>query len=414
MFKNIRIHNLILSAVLCSTILSTTAFAKIITHCSSEGTDGAVAGSSNLNTPYPIASVSKVFTSLWALEKYSADYRFKTQVYLTDLNNGLYDVHLRGSVFPYFDRTMFYYLITELNKRGVKKINNLTYDENFEYGSIIRTNQDLAHSNGEQSETEIMRELRNDVKNLKANYKSFYQRTKSLTKVVLPSSVELSVKDIHAMSMKSFDRDQVTSSFMLQSVELHRILKEMNRNSNNFAADKLYERLSRIQNFKDYLTKSLNVDEKEFNFVNGSGYPEIIQGKKIYNSATCDTVLKVNKKLFQIAAAQNLGLRYILPVAGMDADADGDSTVTNIYSSNLTEGSLVAKTGTISQSVSLAGAVLTQDDLVYFHISASTGDYAQIKNFVHSLIKNNGGKSTIDNYKPQPFLPFDENSISEK
>ena len=216
------------------------------------------------------------------------------------------------------------------------------------------------------------------------------------------------------MSMKSFDRHQVTSSFILKSVELHRILKEMNRNSNNFAADKLFERLSRIQTFKDYLTKSLNIDEKEFNFVNGSGYPEVIQGKKIYNSATCDTVLKVDKKLYQIAAAQNFGLRYILPVAGLDADADGDSTVTNIYSSNLTEGSLVAKTGTISQSVSLAGAVLTNDDLVYFHITATSGDYAQIKNFIHSLIKNNGGKSTVDNYKPQPFLPFDENSISEK
>jgi D-alanyl-D-alanine carboxypeptidase len=216
------------------------------------------------------------------------------------------------------------------------------------------------------------------------------------------------------MSMKSFDRDQVTSSFMLHSVELHRILKEMNRNSNNFAADKLFERLSRIQKISDYLTQTLHIDEKEFNFVNGSGYPEIIQGTKVYNSATCNTVLKVNKRLYQVAAEQNLGLRYILPVAGLDADADGDSTVTNIYSSNLTTGSLVAKTGTISQSVSLAGAVLTQDNLVYFHITASSGDYLNIKNFIHSLIKNNGGKSMIDNYKPQPFLPFDENSISEK
>jgi len=395
MFNKNNLFNLILISVLLSTTLSSTSFAKIITHCSSEGTDGTISGSSNLNTSYPIASVSKVFTSLWALEKYGATYRFKTQVYLTDLNHGLYDVHLRGSVFPYFDRTMFYYLISELN-------------------SIIRTNQDLAHSHGEQTETEIMRELRNDVTNLKSNYKSFYQRTKSLTNVTLPSSVELTVKDIHATSMKSFDRDQVTSSFMLHSVELHRILKEMNRNSNNFAADKLFERLSRIQKLSDYLTQTLQVDEKEFNFVNGSGYPEIIQGKKVYNSATCHTVLKVNKRLYQVAAEQNFGLRYILPVAGLDADADGDSTVTNIYSSNLTEKSLVAKTGTISQSVSLAGAVLTQDNLVYFHITASSGDYLNIKNFIHSLIKNNGGKSMIDNYKPQPFLPFDENSISEK
>ena len=162
-----------------------------------------------------------------------------------------------------------------------------------------------------------------------------------------------------------------------------------------------------------FLSKSINADKNEFNFVNGSGYPEEINGQKIYNSATCYTVINVNKKLYEVAAAQNLGLRYILPVAGLDSHADGDSTVTHIYSNNLTSGSLVAKTGTISNSVSLAGAVLTQDELVYFHISTTTGDYLQIKNYINSLIKKNGGKEKIDNYRPQAYLPFDENSITE-
>ena len=183
---------LILTLV-ASTILTSNAMAKIITQCSSVGTNGSILGSSNLNTKYPIASVSKVFTSLWALVKVGGTYRYPTQVYITKLNNGSHDVHLRGSVFPYFDRTMFYFLIGELNKRGITKIQNLTYDENFEYGSVIRNNKDLAHKNGSQSETEIMRELRSDVTNLKVNYTKFLKTIQPLIKIALPTSVALSL-----------------------------------------------------------------------------------------------------------------------------------------------------------------------------------------------------------------------------
>ena len=407
-----KIQKLILIFSAC-TILSTISFAKLITQCSSEGSDGNITGSSNMHARYPIASVSKVFTSLWALEKLGATYRFPTQVYLTKLNTGNYDVHLRGSVFPYFDRTMFYFLITELNKRGVTKIDNLSYDENFEYGTVIRNNRDLAHKNGTQSETEIMQQLRSDVTKLSVNYKRFFKDTQNLIKLKLPSSAQLHVKDIHATSMQNFDKDTATSSFMLKSSELHRTLKEMNRNSNNFAADKIFERLSRVQNFSDFMLNSVGAAANEFNFVNGSGYPEMVDGTKTYNSATCNTVINVNKKLFKVSAAQNFGLRYILPVAGMDSTVDNDSSLTKLYSNSLTTGSLVAKTGTIDPSVSLAGAVLTQDDLVYFHISATTNDYAQIKNFVSTLIKNNGGKEKIDNYSQQAYLPFDEKSIAD-
>ena len=403
----------IIFTLLASTIFTTTSFAKMITSCSAEGTGGNVTGMGNLHSQFPIASVSKTFTSLWALDKLTATYRYPTQVYLTKLNAGNYDVHLRGSVCPYFDRSMFYFLIGELNKRGITKINNLSYDENFEYASIVRDNKDLAHKNGTQSETEIMQQLRYDVKNLKINYRTFLNQAQKSLKTKLPAAVNLTVTDIHATSMQNFDKDKATSSFMLRSSELHRVLKEMNRNSNNFASDKIFERLSRTQKFSDYLTTAIGVDANEFNFVNGSGYPVMVDGIKTYNSATCNTVISVNKKLFTVAASQNFGIRHILPIAGMDADADSDSTVTKLYSSNLTTGSLLAKTGTITGSVSLAGAVLTKDDLVYFHTSATTNDYLEIKKFINSLIQKNGGKSTVDNYQPQAFLPFDEKSISE-
>jgi len=400
-----------------SLFLAVNSWAALITQCSSQGTNGAIHGSNNIHSKYPIASVSKIFTSLWAIEKWGATYRYPTQIYLTKLtgpaNEDHYDVHLRGSVFPYFDRTMFYFLISELNKRGVTVIENLTYDENFEYASIVRDNKSLAHQNENQSETEIANELNLDIKNLDSLYKLFRSSVRDSVKLKLPDTVHLAVNTIQPLSMKVFDKDKTTSSFILQSSELHRILKEMNRNSNNFAANKIFERLSRTESFSDYLSKSIGADANEFHFVNGSGYPEVQNDVKIYNSATCITVINVTKKLFKVAAAQKFGLRYFLPIAGLDSEADSDSTVTNLYLNEMTLGSLVAKTGTISNSISLAGAVLTQDDLVYFHISATSADRLQIKKFIESLIVKNGGKETIDNYMPVAFLPFDEKSILE-
>lgn len=392
-------------------LFSFMANSKIITQCTSQGTDGNTTGTTNIHETFTIASVSKVFTSLWAAESLGLRYRYPTQVYITPVDDGTFDIHLRGSVFPYFDRTLFYYLIIELNKKGITNIRNLTYDENFEYASIIRTNSDLAHSDGDQSETEIMKELRNDITNLQTNYKNFYKRYSGLQKIQIPKTVQLKIKDIHAKSMKAFLPKEAQSSFIIRSSELHRILKEMNRNSHNFAADKIFERLSRTQSFNQFLTKSIQVDEKEFHFVNGSGYPKIIDGKKVYNSATCDVVIKMMKKLFKVSVQQGLGLRYILPIAGLDTEADGESTVTQMYLTPLTNGSLLAKTGTVDGSVSLAGAILTQDDLIYFHISTTNGDSSGIKSFISQTIEKHGGKQTVNDYSPRPFLPFDEQSI---
>ncbi len=396
-------------------VLATTAAqARLITNCSAEGANGDLKGSSNMHASMPIASVSKVFTSLWAAERLGLNYRFPTQVYLTKLSDGTHNVHLRGSAFPYFDRVMFYFLIGELNKRGVKAINELTYDENFEYASVVRTKADLVHQNGEQSETEIMRELRADITGLKTRYSQYVSRTQSLVpEMKLPKSVSLTVKNIAAQSMKVFNAAKADSSFILRSSELHRTLKELNRNSHNFAADKVFERLARTEKFDSYMTKMVGAADKEFDFYNGSGYPEIVDGRKVYNSASCRTVVEVMKRLTKVATDQGKGLRYILPVAGSDASADGNSTVTNIYLTNNTDDSLLAKTGTISQSVSLAGAALTQDGVVYFHATSSTKDYTSIRNFLSSIIKTNGGKDPLDNYKARAFVPFDENSIQD-
>ncbi len=387
-------------------------------YCALNNTTGEISGK-NIDTKYNLASVSKVFTTYWAAKTKGLDYRYPTQIYLTDLGQDLYDVHLRGSVYPYFDRSMLYFLISELNKRGVKKINNLTYDENFEYATAVRTNKDLAHSNGSQTETEIMRALRHDVTSLPKGYKIFAGKAKSVVDVNLVSSAQLKVKEIHAQSMQVFNQATTTSNFTLYSSPMHRILKEMNRNSHNFAADKIYEVLSRTGTFKDFMTKNLKISENEFSFYNGSGYPEMIAGQKAYNKSTCRVVATMTQDLYKVSAAQGYGLRYVLPVAGRDADLDGDSTVSNLYSNQMTNGSLVGKTGTIDNTIALGGAMLTSEGLIFFHMGVKNNNsyndrqnsYGVIRSFLTTTIKQHGGKDTINDYQPTPFVPFDEQSV---
>ena len=398
--------------------------ASIGNSCTLNNESGIITGK-NIDTPYTLASVSKVFTTYWATKVRGLDYRYPTQIYITDLGNEIYDVHLRGSVYPYFDKSMFYFLISELNKRGVKKINNLTYDENFEYASVIRTNDELRERYNDQSESEIMRALRTDVKNLPRHYGAFkVQAKKVLKNIELSQSAQLSVKDIHAQSMNIFNPSATTSNFILYSAPMHKILKEMNRNSHNFAANKIYEVLSRTGSFSDFMVKNLNVSTNDFSFYNGSGYPEMVSDHKAYNKATCRVVAKVTQDLFKATKEQSTaekvyGLRDVLAVAGRDAELDGDSTVSLAYSSATTNGSLVAKTGTVDNLIALGGAVLTNDALVFFHIGVNNNNSHQdkakskalIRKFLDTTIEQNGGKKQISDYTPTAFAPFDELSI---
>lgn len=406
--NTLAIKHLIISFIL---VASTVAKADLITSCMSEGLNGDIKGSSRMDESMPIASVSKIFTSLWAAERLKLDYRFPTQVYLTRFNNGSYNVHLRGSLFPYFDRTMLYFLIGELNKRGVKSINELTFDENFKFASLARTKGKLVHQDGQQTEADIIKELTADVANLDKQYSTYLTATQPLVNMQLPTTASLTLGNVATQSMHVFDSTKTTSSFMLRSSELYRTLKELNRNSHNFATDTIFDRLSRTEKFTDFMTSVVGVSANEFSFVNGSGYPKMFDTTKVYNSATCRTVITVVKRLTQVASQQQKDLQYLLPVAGADAAADGDSTVTTLYLNDMTKDSVLAKTGTITPSISLAGVALTKQGMVFFHTSSTNPDSDSIRKFIADLIQDHGGSQPLQNAATPAFVPFDENSV---
>lgn len=372
-------------------------------------------------TPFPIASVSKVITSYWAISQLGAQYRYPHQLYITALDKNIVDVHIAGSLYPYFDRTFFQYLIAQLNLLGIYQINTLTYDENFEYSSIVRTNSNLAHQNHDPDSTEIMRSLRSDLKQLNSGYSALKAKSKALDQTEWPTQLKMTIKDIHYISKSDFQPVASTQVLTLFSSPLYRLLKEMNRNSNNFAADKVFEKLSQTNSFETFIRQKFSYGHDDIDMRNGSGYPIMIDQEKFYNKASCEVVLKVLSSLTNLLKQQNLGLQDVLSVAGADSAADGASTVTTLYSSTTTDDSLLAKTGTVAQSVSLAGQILTAAGPIFFHTAYQVQDnpnsrriaYNGIKQWIENLIKKYG-KVKLDNYNPKGFLPFDKNSTPKK
>jgi serine-type D-Ala-D-Ala carboxypeptidase/endopeptidase (penicillin-binding protein 4) len=387
------------------------------TRCFKSESGGELVGD-NTTDLFTLASVTKVFTTHWALAQLGSNYRYKHQVYITPVAANIFDVHIEGSQFPYFDKTMFQFLVSELNRMNVKRIRFLTYDENFEYASVVRTNSNLAHQDNDQNSDEIMRELRRDTGAINASYSALKNKAQSISSVNMADSLQLSIDDIHLTLKSQFQKNESTIEVQLSSSPMHRILKEMNRNSHNFASDKIFNKLSEKENFSQFLSRQLNISPSEFIFYNGSGYPIEDQVPKLYNKASCETVVSMMFDLRKLLSQYQLQYQDILPMAGKDSSLDGDSTVTQLYGNATTNGALIAKTGTVADTIALAGLVMTTTGNYFFHISeyydgslrGKNQALAQIRLWIDSLYKLNGGPNNVINYSPIAFLPFDHES----
>ncbi len=398
--------------------LTSRAGVTLNSQCTKNSVGGLTEGL-NINTPYTIASVSKVFTTHWAINRLGPQYRFATKVHIASVGINIFDVHMQGSLFPYFDKDMYQFLVGELNKLGIKQIRNLTYDESFLYSTDVRYNALLAHGNDDQNIIQIMKDLRHDTLTLNSDLAALNAKALDVEKLKLPDSLNLSIRDIHFLSAIDFFPTSDTHSFSLKSSELFRNLKEMNRNSHNFAADKIYKKLSEKENYRDFIeTRLVNVRPDEINLYNGSGYPLVLNSNKVYNEASCAAVLEMMADLRILMLSAGLDFKDVLPVAGKDNSADGDSSVTKIYGSVQTSGVLIAKTGSVIDTIALAGLIMTENENTFFQTSfkvdANPEDrvmaYNNIKSWLANELIKDKKKSELDQYQPKIFLPFDGRS----
>ena len=387
------------------------------TECTMDASGNDIQGVNN-ESPYTIASVTKVFTSHWAVARLGANFRFQTLVHVTPVAAGFFDVHLQGGRYPYFDRNHFQFLVGELNRIGVKAVRYLTYDENFVYASDMRTNAMLAHSNQDITSADIMKDLRDDTGTINSDLTAFNAKVLALENMALPKTLTWSVRDIHPLLSSDFERARNTRSFSFKSVPLYRILKEMNRNSHNLVSEILFLDLSDSESYKEFVLSRTDIPANQITLLNGSGYPILSGSAKLYNRASCAAVLRVMSDLRNLLKNESLDFKDIVPVAGKDADGDGNSTVTQIYGDPKTNGTLLGKTGTVSNTIALGGMVSTDELETFFYTSYTVEPtfndrdavYKKIKEWIITWLIGERQKSDLDQYRPKAFLPFDINS----
>ncbi len=341
----------------------------------------------------PLASVSKVLTSHWALVERGPNYRFPTQIFLRPVMDGRWDIHLAGSRDPYFGKENLHYIISELNKMNITKIRNFTIDEKVKLywdvrrGFFTSTAQAL-NSPTWQTVLSILRQH--------SPFLSGYAASRAELKKVgveLVAKPTFTVEKISAMPSSQYNSlfrsdlmslaTGITRTFY--SAPLVELVKEMNRNSNNNAANQIFQSLGGPNAYRAFIQRRFGFGPMQIALVNGSGAPFVengettplfVNGQKLYNRATCSSVLSIMNHLYRVAKFYKFSFEDIFAVPG----ENNSNTLDGVYGTDALDGVLMAKTGTIDPTISLAGLASTKkgDVLFYYNMDINGNSAGQI------------------------------------
>lgn len=330
------------------------------------GANGQISGD-HIDQMFPIASLSKLMVSHWMIAEKGADYRFQTKIHLTSTDDGLYDLHLEGGMDPYFSNDRLQLLVSYLNSLNIKSLRNLTYDDYFFY---IHNLDYLASSDAKptkQWRTRTQKDLATTIANLNKNLGRTQDRAKRHDKINILSNLTMTIQNISYLSREQFKATSMTKTFKIKSAPVVELLYNMNKFSNNHAAEYIFYALGGTEKYPNFAQKSLGLTGQDLKLINGSGGPEIQKnGTSLYNGASCRAVLTTLNALHEELKKSKLHLWDILATAGVESDTTNPSSVTKNYDSSLTRGSLVAKTGTVNQAVNLAGLISTDKETFLF------------------------------------------------
>lgn len=290
------------------------------------------------NLPLRIASVSKVYTSYWALKKLGSNHRFKTSVYYDDG-----DLYIQGDDLL-FNREHLYKIIENLNKKGIKTLRNIYFSPEFFWASRNSLGDwGKIRKGGEHFLSRVRKifDLRNSqFRSYFQSYKRWGGPIQELSPVLFEN---IDYKDSHFL--------EGALLFSLESKPLVTYLKMMNTRSHNSLADLLFEGLGGMERFHDFIYGELNTDERSLFFVTGSGLDANTTVGRRDNYSTCELTLEMMRKL-----ESETGV-FLSEILAFSARQEGTLEGRFKGRKKLSQ-SVVAKTGTLGAMpvVSLAGS----------------------------------------------------------
>ena len=294
--------------------------AKTQSFCFDNGTE--IFGK-NIHQRMKPASVSKLYTTYWAISKLGPDFQFPTYFYLKDKT-----LYIQGGGDPFFVTENFFSVMSTLNQLGIRSLEKIIIHHDFAY-------------NWTKNQTSIIKNIRqvfNTASWDQMTKKTFQEMNQILLKNDLSplKSLQFSVAKI---SFGEFHFDNPSFIHLSSPIKSH--LKQVNIYSNNFYSDELFTFLGGPNAFADFILQELNETRDTILFETGSGLGD--------NYTTCATTLKLLSKLENLIFQYGDQLHDYISLAGMD-----QGTLASRFKTQGTR-TVIAKTGTLRDTTALAG-----------------------------------------------------------
>jgi D-alanyl-D-alanine carboxypeptidase/D-alanyl-D-alanine-endopeptidase (penicillin-binding protein 4) len=325
--------------------------------------------------PLPAASLTKIATTLAALETWGPSHQFETLISGTGpISNGVLqgDLVITGKGDPFFVWEEAIALGNTLNQMGIRRVaGNLVINGDFYMN--YQFNPTLAGQMLKQG-------LNSSTWNKDAQIQYFLMPKGTVKPQV---AIAGNVKFVGAGSYLNPKQILLVRH---HSMTLTQILKEMNIYSNNDMAEMLAKSLGGAAVVSQVAAKSAGFPPEEIQLVNGSGLG--VQNQ-ISPRAICTMLMTIERYL----QPHNLTIADIFPVAGRDRR--GTLQARHVPAAT------VVKTGTLNDVSALAGVMPTRDrGLVWFAIINRGNDVEDLRVKQDLLLQ-----SLLQQWGVAPVLP---------
>lgn len=290
--------------------------------------------------PLPAASLTKIATTLTALEQWGVNHRFTTNVYRTGtIVKGVLqgDLLVVGNGDPLFVWEEAIAIGNALNQLGIRSVQgNLLVTDKFYMNYQQQT----------KSAGELFKQGLNSQQWSREITQQYLQMPVGTPQPEIAIAGEVKVVGMippHAKLLVAH-----------QSLPLVKILRQMNIYSNNHMAQMLADLLGGADEIAQKAAKIANFNEDELQLSNGSGLGE---DNLISPRAVCQMLMAINR----LVRADSLAVTDLFPTTGKDL-------VGTVQDRGLPRG-ITVKTGTLDNVSALAGVIPTRDrGQVYFSI----------------------------------------------
>ncbi|MEC4806900.1 MAG: D-alanyl-D-alanine carboxypeptidase [Jaaginema sp. PMC 1079.18] len=314
----------------------------------------------NGDSPLSAASLTKIATTVAALQQWELDFQFETQFYGTgEVKDGVLqgDLIVVGGDDPIFVWEEAIAIGNALNELGIRKITgNLLVSDNFFMN--FTPNPALG---GDRLKVGMNRNL-------------WSREVKTSHALMPPGTPQPKVELLGRVMVQ---KNPPTNGRLLlrhQSLTLRQIIKQMNIYSNNVIAEVLAEALGGGEAVAKLAAVAAGVPPKEIQLINGSG---LGVENRISPHATTAMLIALERQL----EGDSTGVEDLFPVVGRD-------NLGTVRDRDLPPNTAM-KTGTLARVSALAGILPTKEyGWVWFAIINEGGDIVELRAQQDRLLQN--------------------------